>query len=73
MLPDRFKHLEWHNGKKNRHRPRRHLSPLLRVLLATRHSRFSALVLVALFETRRPVLFCKGVDSGVDSGPTQFF
>jgi len=34
MLPRPFKHLEWHKGKKHRHR--RRLSLLLRDLLVTK-------------------------------------
>ena len=36
MLPRPFKDLEWHKGKKHRHR--RHLSLLLRGLLVTSQS-----------------------------------
>jgi hypothetical protein len=40
MLPRSFKDLEWHKGKKHRHR--RHLSLLLRGLLVISRSQSSA-------------------------------
>src|SRR5436309_10066412 len=48
MLPRPFKDLEWHKGKKHRHR---RLTLLLRGLLATSRSPVSSIVPANAFET----------------------
>ena len=48
MLPRPFKDLEWHKGKKHRHR--RHLSLLLRGLLVTSQSAIFSVVLRTPFK-----------------------
>ena len=56
MLCRPFKDLEWHKGKKTRHR--RRLSLLLKGLLATKPVVIFSRVRQTPFETRRPVSLC---------------